>query len=68
VCDICGGELITRKDDEPETVRNRLAVYHRETEPLVDFYRERGKLRVVENQPTIEATTVEVFKVLGIEK
>ena len=68
VCDICGGELITRKDDEPETVRNRLAVYHRETEPLVDFYRERGKLKVVENQPTIEATTVEVFKVLGIEK
>ncbi len=49
VCDVCGGKLVTRKDDAPETVKNRLAVYHRETEPLKDFYRERGVLYPVED-------------------
>ena len=44
----------------------RLDVYHKETEPLKDYYAERGKLRSVENQPTIEATTAEIEKVLGI--
>ena len=66
VCDTCGGALTIRKDDEQETVRNRLRVYHEETEPLLDFYKSRGKLRPVENQPTIEDTTIVVFKALGI--
>ena len=66
VCDNCGGELTVRKDDAPETVRARLEVYHRETEPLKAFYESRGKLRSVANQPTIEATTAEIEKVLGI--
>jgi adenylate kinase len=65
VCDKCGGPLILRKDDAPETVKNRLKVYHQETEPLVGFYRTRGKLKAVVDT-TIEATTVEIFKVLGI--
>lgn len=65
VCDKCGGELILRKDDEPETVKNRLNVYHQETEPLVDFYRSRGKLKTVVDS-TIEETAVEIFKTLGI--
>ena len=65
-CDNCGGELEIRKDDAPETVMARLDVYHKETEPLKDYYAERGKLRSVENQPTIEATTAEIEKVLGI--
>ena len=56
-----------RKDDAPETVRNRLEVYHRETEPLLDFYAERGKLKTVKNQPGIEATTAAIASVLGIE-
>ena len=64
VCDFCGGELGIRKDDAPETVRERLAVYHRETEPLKAFYAERGKLKTVENQPSIEATTAEIRKAL----
>ena len=51
----------------PETVKARLEVYHRETEPLKAFYAERGKLKSVENQPTIEATTAEIAKTLGIE-
>ena len=66
VCDFCGGELIIRKDDKPETVKARLATYHAETEPLKAFYAERGKLRSVENQATIEATTAEIRKTLGI--
>lgn len=65
-CDQCGGELVIRKDDEPETVKNRLKVYHQETEPLIDFYKSRGKLKSVDNKPTIEATTELIVKTLGI--
>ncbi|MGI5978877.1 MAG: adenylate kinase [Oscillospiraceae bacterium] len=65
-CDSCGGELSIRKDDAPETVKQRLEVYHRETEPLKDFYAKRGKLKSVDNQPTLEQTTAEVLKVLGL--
>ena len=60
VCDFCGGELGIRKDDAPETVRDRLTVYHRETEPLKAFYAARGKLKTVENRPGIEATTAAI--------
>ena len=66
VCDACGGELTIRKDDAPETVKARLDTYHRETETLKAFYAERGKLKTVENQPTISATTAEIKKALGI--
>ena len=66
VCDSCGGELTIRKDDAPETVKARLATFHKETEPLKDFYAERGLLRTVDNQPTIELTTAEIKKALGI--
>ncbi len=65
-CDACGAELGVRKDDMPETVRARLATYHRDTEPLKAFYAERGKLAKVDNQPSIEATTAEIRKALGI--
>ena len=65
-CDFCGGELTIRKDDAPETVKARLEVYHRETEPLKAFYAERGKLKTVDNQPTIEATTEVIKATLGI--
>ena len=66
VCDKCGGELELRDDDKPETVRNRLKVYHEETEPLKDFYAQRGVLKMIDNQPTIEATTKVVLEALGI--
>lgn len=65
-CDLCGGELTIRKDDAPETVKDRLAVYHKETEPLKAFYAERNKLKTVENQETIEGTTDAISKALGI--
>lgn len=66
ICDNCGTELSIRTDDAPETVRARLANYHRETEPLKSFYAERGKLKAVDNQPSIDETTVEIRRVLGI--
>ncbi len=65
-CDLCGGELTIRKDDAPETVRARLETYHKETEPLKDFYAQRGKLRTVDNQPTIAQTTEAIFRCLGL--
>ncbi|HHU06298.1 MAG TPA: adenylate kinase [Clostridiales bacterium] len=64
VCDECGGELTRRKDDDPETVRTRLKVYHEETEPLVDFYRERGKLFVVDGSRSPEETNAQVLEAL----
>lgn len=67
VCDNCGSELSIRRDDAPDTVKNRLEVYHRETEPLLAFYASRGKLKSVQNQPTIEATTAKIAEELGLE-
>ena len=64
ICDECGSELITRKDDAPETVKSRLAVYHKETEPLKDFYRSRGVLVPVEDQGSVEATSAAILKLL----
>ncbi len=66
ICDKCGAALTIRKDDTAETVRNRLKVYHSETEPLKDFYQARGKLITVDNQPSIELTTKVIFKALGV--
>ena len=57
VCNLCGGKLVIRKDDEPETVKNRLNVYHEQTEPLKDFYNSCGKLITVEGQDKVEDTT-----------
>ena len=48
ICDKCGAELVIRKDDNPETVKDRLVVYHRETEPLVAFYEAKGLLRKID--------------------
>ena len=64
VCDACGGELIKRKDDAPETVQARLKEYHEMTEPLKDFYKKLGKLVIVEGQEEVADTTALVFKAL----
>jgi adenylate kinase len=66
VCDLCGGELSIRKDDAPETVKARLETYHTETEPLKDFYKERGKLIMVDNRPGIEEMTAAIVKALEL--
>ena len=64
ICDICGKELTIRKDDKPETVKDRLATYHAETEPLKGFYEARGILSSVENKGSIDATNAAVMEVL----
>lgn len=63
-CDIDGGRLIQRKDDAPETVKERLRVYHEQTEPLKDYYEKQGKLYIVEGQDKISATTRYTIEVL----
>ena len=66
ICDFCGSALTIRKDDESETVKKRLATYHADTEPLKAFYEAEGKLISVDNQPSVELTTAEIKKALGI--
>ncbi len=63
-CDNCGGELVTREDDKPETVKNRLSTYHTQTEPLKAFYQEQGKMRTAYGQEEIADTAKEVLKAL----
>ena len=65
ICNVCGAELVIRKDDEPETVLNRLNVYHEQTEPLKDYYRNVGKLITVEGQEEVKDTTALVLGALA---
>ena len=65
VCDLCGGELVTRKDDAPETVKNRLRVFHAETEALKEFYEKLGILRLVKGDQPIEKASEDILKALG---
>ena len=65
ICDLCGGKVATRKDDEPETVRNRLGIYHKTTEILKDYYRKKGKLRLVHGEQSIEDTFKDILRAIG---
>ena len=65
ICDRCGKELITRKDDDPETVKERLQIYHDQTEPLKGYYASKGILKEVSGQDEIDATTALTFDVLN---
>ena len=65
ICDSCGGQLITRKDDAPETVRNRLAVYHATTEVLKDFYGKLGRLVEVNGSQSIEKANEDILAAIG---
>ena len=67
VCDLCGGELIIRKDDKPETVRHRLEVYHASTEVLKDFYDKLGRLRTVNGNQSIEGANEDILKAIGAQ-
>ena len=64
-CDQCGEGLIIRKDDAPETVRNRLKVYHESTEVLKDYYAAQGKLRKIEGNQSIEGAFKDILEALG---
>jgi len=67
VCDKCGAKLGIRKDDKPEVVRERLAVYHSKTEPIVEYYRNKGVLKVVDGQASLEQTRALVAEAIGVE-
>lgn len=64
ICDKCGGELGARADDKPETVRERLHTYHTQTEPLIEYYKNKGLLRVAKGQSEIDATSKVVLEAL----
>ena len=67
VCDKCGGKTIIRKDDQPETVLDRLAVYHKTTEPLKAYYEKQGKLETVVGQEEVADTTALTLKAVGVQ-
>ena len=64
-CDVCGEELILRDDDKPETVTNRLNVYHEQTQPLIDFYTGKGILRTVDGTVDMKDVFAAIVKILG---
>lgn len=64
ICDKCGKPLTVRADDMPETIRKRLEVYHDQTEPLINFYKEKGKLFSFDGTKAIEETTAEIISAL----
>lgn len=64
ICDACGGELVQRADDAPETVLERLSVYHEKTEPLKAYYEKQNRLFTVQGQERVEDTTALTLKLL----
>ena len=65
-CDKCGGELLLRDDDKPETIKNRLDVYEKSTSPLVDYYRGQGLLKSVNGDQARETVYGDVKEALGL--
>lgn len=67
VCDVCGGKVVQRKDDKPETIKDRLRVYHEQTEPLKDYYQDKGILTVVYGQEEMKDTSRLIMEALEKE-
>ncbi len=65
ICDTCGSALVLRDDDKPETVKNRLEVYHRQTQPLIDFYGKKGVLRTVDGTRPMEEVFAAIRAILA---
>ena len=65
VCDTCGEKLILRDDDKPETVKNRLSVYHDQTQPLIDYYSKKGVLAEVDGTQSMDDVFNAIVNVLG---
>ena len=66
VCDVCGEELVLRDDDKPETVKNRLNVYHEQTKPLIDYYEKQGIVHTIDGPQTMEEVFSDIRKILGV--
>ena len=65
ICDTCGKELVLRDDDKPETVKNRLDVYHKQTQPLIDFYSAKGVLKTVDGTVDMKDVFAAITAILG---
>lgn len=65
VCDVCGGKLILREDDKPETVQKRLSVYHQQTQPLIDYYENQNALKEVDGTKDMEDVFADIVSILG---
>lgn len=65
ICDKCGSELVLREDDKPETVKNRLNVYHEQTQPLIDFYTAKGVLKTVDGTLPMDEVFAAITAILG---
>ena len=65
ICDVCGAELVLRDDDKPETVQKRLAVYHEQTQPLIDYYKGKGVLHSVDGTQPMDAVFTSITEILG---
>ena len=65
ICDVCGQELVLRDDDKPETVLNRLNVYHEQTQPLIDFYNEKGVLKNIDGTVDMKEVFAAIVEILG---
>jgi len=65
-CDKCGEELVTRKDDEPDTVRTRLKIFHEQVDPLKEYYELQGKIRFIDGSGSVEEVRKRLFTALGI--
>ncbi|WP_418748080.1 adenylate kinase [Frisingicoccus sp.] len=66
VCDVCGEALILRDDDKPETVKNRLNVYHEQTKPLIDYYEKQGIVHTIDGTQTMDEVFSDIRKILGV--
>ena len=66
ICDRCGSEIVLREDDKPETVQKRLKVYHEQTQPLIDYYKNQGILREVDGSVDMEDVFKEILNILGV--
>ena len=64
-CDHCGSDLVLRDDDKPETVQKRLTVYHEQTQPLIDYYKNQGILKSVDGTQPMEAVFTAITDILG---
>ncbi len=65
ICDACSKELVLRDDDKPETVKNRLEVYHKQTQPLIDFYSKKGVLKTVDGTVDMKDVFAAIVNILG---
>ena len=65
ICDTCGSELVQRDDDKPETVKNRLTVYHEQTQPLIDYYTKKDILKTVDGTKDMQEVFAEITGILG---